>query len=107
MSIFISTTIEKIASQNVSPGDPITFTVILDVSLPNITLRSLTDNLPALTSGSEYTIESQSPGGFFQLQGSVGNQSIIVPGLPRVVSQGIYEVTVQANTTSLDAGEEY
>lgn len=94
-------------SVNVPPGTPVSFVVTITVAAGETPFNavSFTDPLPSLTSGSAWTIATQSPSGFFTITGAVGSQNLaLTTPLPSQIAPGTYTVTLTANTTLSDAG---
>lgn len=95
-------------SVNVPPGTPVSFVVTITVAEGETPFNavSFTDPLPALASGSAWTIATQNPSGFFTITGAVGSQNLaLTTTLPSQIAPGTYTVTLTANTTLSDAGE--
>ncbi len=100
-------TLTKTCTQNVTPGDPISFTVTLTIPEGTTsTIDSIVDFLPIGPSGGQFTITSQSPANFFSIQMIGGIQTVVADGLSflPVVGPQIYTFTVSANTTLANAG---
>lgn len=89
---------------NIIPGTPVSFAIslILGPLQGQYTIFSLIDSLPPLASGSPWVISSIS--GPYNLTGPVGSQILSIPA-STLLGQGIYSVTITANTNIIDAGE--
>ncbi len=96
------------SSNNVPPGTPVNFTVTLVIPANNTFLVSFIDLLPLLPSGSQYTIipQSQSVPGFFEIVGRPGGPTGAqnLKATTGAISPETYTVTIEANTTEIDAG---
>jgi hypothetical protein len=91
------------ANTNVSPGEPISFTITLTIDENSPPAGTFTDVLPSLPSGNLYVISAESPSGTFTLTGT-NPQTLVFTELGEFLPPGTYSVTVTAYTSLLDSG---